>query len=171
MDGMLAHPPGNGGRAAPIASPAVATDDVVIRQPGCLFCDIIAGELPAFVVLDEAATVGFLDTHPLFPGHVLVVPRSHVDSYDDAGAPILAALAMATQRVSRAVQEATGAVGTFIATNVRVSQSVPHLHFHVVPRTRGDGLRGFFWPRTRYRDDNHAAEVAAALRAALRSLG
>ncbi len=146
----------------------MASEAGVIREPGCLFCDIIAGDLPSVIVLDEPAAVGFLDTHPLFPGHVLVVPRSHVDTYDDASGGVLGDLAAATQRVSRAVQEATGAAGAFIATNVRVSQSVAHLHFHVVPRTRGDGLRGFFWPRTRYRDDAHAEEVGAALRAALR---
>jgi histidine triad (HIT) family protein len=150
-----------------IASPAVASVDGVFRLPGCPFCDIVAGDRSAFVVLDEPGVVAFLDIHPLFPGHVLVVPRSHVDSFDDAPASVLADLATATQQLSRAVQAATGAAGAFIATNVRVSQSIPHLHFHVVPRTRGDGLRGFFWPRTRYRDDEHAEEVAAAIRAAL----
>jgi histidine triad (HIT) family protein len=156
-----------------LGSPAVSPDDdgAVLRLPGCLFCDIVAGDRAAFVVLDEAAVVAFLDIHPLFPGHVLVVPRSHVDSFDDASAAVLADLAAATQRLSRAVQAATGAAGTFIATNVRVSQSVPHLHFHVVPRTRGDGLRGFFWPRTRYRDDAHAEEVASSIRLVLRETG
>jgi histidine triad (HIT) family protein len=139
----------------------------VIRVPGCLFCDIIAGDRAAFVVLDSPAVVAFLDIHPLFPGHVLVVPRSHVDTFDDASGAVLGDLAAATQRLSRAVQHTTGAAGAFIATNVRVSQSVPHLHFHVVPRNRGDGLRGFFWPRTRYRDDAHAEDVAADIRSAL----
>jgi histidine triad (HIT) family protein len=143
----------------------------VLRLPGCPFCDIAAGDRPGFVVLDEPSVLAFLDVRPLFPGHVLVVPRSHVDSYDDASAQVLTELGMATQRLSRAVQTATGAAGAFIATNVRVSQSIPHLHFHVVPRTRGDGLRGFFWPRARYRDDAHAEEVAASIRAALTAQG
>jgi len=161
---MLAHP-------SPVASPAVASVDGVLRLPGCPFCDIVAGDRPGFVVLSEPTVLAFLDIRPLFPGHVLVVPRSHVDTFDDASTEVLADLGMATQRLSRAVQAGTGAAGAFIATNVRVSQSVFHLHFHVVPRTRGDGLRGFFWPRTRYRDDAHAEEVAAAIRAALTALG
>jgi histidine triad (HIT) family protein len=134
---------------------------------GCPFCEIVAGERPAFVVLDEPAVVGFLDSHPLFPGHVLVVPRDHHDTFDDSPPEVVAEVAVAAQRVSRAVQAATGAAGAFVATNIRVSQSVHHLHVHVVPRTRGDGLRGFFWPRTRYRDDEHAEAVASAIRAAL----
>jgi histidine triad (HIT) family protein len=149
----------------------VVSVDGVFRLPGCPFCDIVAGDRAAFVVLDEPGVVAFLDIHPVFPGHVLVVPRSHVDSFDDASLEVLADLAEATQRLSRAVQAATGAAGAFIATNVRVSQSIPHLHFHVVPRTRGDGLRGFFWPRTHYRDDAHAEEVAAAIRARLTAPG
>ncbi len=135
---------------------------------GCPFCEIAAGERPAFMVLDEEDVVAFLDSHPLFPGHVLVVPRGHQDSFDDSPPDVLTEVIVATQRVSRAVQAATGAAGAFIATNVRVSQSVAHLHFHVVPRTRGDGLRGFFWPRSRYRDDAHAEAVASGIRAALK---
>jgi histidine triad (HIT) family protein len=145
----------------------VASVERVIRLPGCLFCDIVAGDRAGFIVLDEPAAVAFLDVRPLFPGHVLLVPRSHVETFDDAPDEIVAHLATTAQRLSRAVQRATGAAGSFIATNVRVSQSISHLHFHIVPRTRGDGLRGFFWPRTRYRDDDHAEEVASAIRAAL----
>jgi histidine triad (HIT) family protein len=136
-------------------------------MPGCVFCDIVAGERSAFVVLDDKDTMAFLDIRPLFPGHVLLVPRCHVDTFDDAPADTVIQLALAAQRLSKAVQAATGAAGSFIATNVRVSQSIPHLHFHVVPRTQGDGLRGFFWPRHKYRDDRHAEEVAEAIRAAL----
>jgi histidine triad (HIT) family protein len=137
-------------------------------MPGCAFCDIVAGERSAFVVLDEKDTMAFLDIRPLFPGHVLLIPRCHVDTFDDAPPDTVTQLALAAQRLSKAVQAATGAAGSFIATNVRVSQSIPHLHFHVVPRTRGDGLRGFFWPRHKYSDDRHAEEVAEAIRAALR---
>jgi histidine triad (HIT) family protein len=127
----------------------------------------VAGELPARVVLDEGGAVAFLDNRPLFPGHVLLVPRCHVDSFDDAPPDVVTELALTAQRLSRAVQAATGAKGAFIATNVRVSQSVPHLHFHIVPRTKGDGLRGFFWPRTRYRNESEAEAVAESIRKAL----
>jgi histidine triad (HIT) family protein len=119
------------------------------------------------VVLDEGGAVGFLDNRPLFPGHVLLIPRCHVDTFDDAPAEVLTEMALTSQRLSKAVQAATDATGAFIATNVRVSQSVPHLHIHIVPRTKGDGLRGFFWPRAPYRDDAHAAGVADAIRKAL----
>jgi histidine triad (HIT) family protein len=119
------------------------------------------------VVLDEEGAVAFLDSRPLFPGHVLLIPRCHVDTFDDAPSDVLAELAVTSQRLSKAVQAATAATGAFIATNVRVSQSVPHLHIHIVPRTKGDGLRGFFWPRAPYRDEAHAAAAADAIRKAL----
>jgi histidine triad (HIT) family protein len=119
------------------------------------------------VVLDEGGAVAFLDNRPLFPGHVLLIPRCHVDTFDDAPSDVLAELAVTSQRLSKAVQAATDAKGAFIATNVRVSQSVPHLHIHIVPRTKGDGLRGFFWPRAPYHDEAHAAAVADAVRKAL----
>jgi len=145
----------------------MATPPEVVAQPGCLFCDIITGTRPAHLVLDEADWVAFLDIRPVFPGHVLVVPRTHVDDFDAADPEVVAGLARVGQRVSRAVQQAMGAAGAFIATNVRVSQSVPHLHLHVVPRSRGDGLRGFFWPRSPYADDDEASRVAAGIRDAL----
>jgi histidine triad (HIT) family protein len=150
-----------------VLSASVADADDPCRQPGCKFCDIVAGELAAHVVLDQNGAVAFLDNRPLFPGHVLLIPRCHVDTFDDAPAEVAAELAVTAQRLSRAVQDATAAKGTFIATNVRVSQSVPHLHIHIVPRTKGDGLRGFFWPRNRYRNDEEAAAVAEAIRKAL----
>ncbi len=130
----------------------------------CLFCDIASGTAPAHLVLDEPDVLGFLDTRPLFVGHVLVVPREHVATLPDLPARLRDPLLGAAQRVARAVVEVLGAQGSFVAMNNTVSQSVPHLHVHVVPRTRGDGLRGFFWPRTRYAD-GEAAEVAARLRA------
>jgi histidine triad (HIT) family protein len=139
------------------------------QQPDCKFCEIAAGQLAAHVVLDEGGAVAFLDNRPLFPGHVLLIPRCHVDTFDDAPAEVLVELVVVAQRLSRAVQAATGAKGAFIATNVRVSQSVPHLHIHIVPRTKGDGLRGFFWPRTRYGSDSEAAAVADSVRKALSS--
>jgi histidine triad (HIT) family protein len=135
--------------------------------PACAFCQIVAGELPAHVVLEDELVVAFLDLRPVFHGHVLVVPRDHVELLTDLPADLVGPLFERVQRVAAAVPAALGAQGTFVAINNKVSQSVPHLHVHVVPRTKGDGLRGFFWPRTRYESDEQAAEVAAAIAAAL----
>jgi histidine triad (HIT) family protein len=132
----------------------------------CVFCSIVAGETPAFVVLDDDVVLGFLDTRPLFPGHVLLVPRDHHETLSDLPAELIGPVFERVQRMATAVQTAMDAKGTFVAMNNTVSQSVPHLHVHIVPRTKGDGLKGFFWPRTKYRDDAHATEVAAAVRAA-----
>ena len=134
---------------------------------GCTFCSIVAGELPAHVVLDDDVALGFLDVRPLFPGHVLLVPRDHVEVLTDLPTERVGPYFERVQRLAGAVEAACGAQGTFVAMNNRVSQSVPHLHTHVVPRTKGDGLKGFFWPRTRYEDDAHADRVAATIRAAL----
>lgn len=135
----------------------------------CLFCRIVAGDSPAHVVLDEEHVVGFLDVRPVFKGHVLLVPREHVDTLPELPSDMVEPLFATTQRVAAAVTEAFDAQGTFVAMNNVVSQSVPHLHVHVVPRTKGDGLRGFFWPRTRYEDDADAAGHAARLRTVLAS--
>ena len=133
----------------------------------CVFCAIVAGTLPAFVVADEPAGVAFLDTRPVFEGHVLVVPRPHVPDLPGLPAELLPGFFTLVQRISVAVAEALGAGGTFVAMNNTVSQSVPHLHAHVVPRTKGDGLRGFFWPRHKYADDARAAAIAARIAAVL----
>jgi len=133
----------------------------------CVFCAIVAGAEPAHVVLDDEAAMGFLDVRPLFPGHVLLVPREHHETLTDLPPEQVGPLFARARRLAGAVEEAMGARGTFVAMNNRVSQSVPHLHVHVVPRTKGDGLRGFFWPRTRYDRDDHMAEVAARIRAAV----
>jgi histidine triad (HIT) family protein len=133
----------------------------------CVFCRIATGDVSAHLVLDEPDTLGFLDQRPLFPGHVLVVPRAHHETLMDLPEAMLAPLMAATQRTARAVQEAMDADGVFVAANNVVSQSVPHLHVHVVPRRRKDGLRGFFWPRQKYASDDDMAAVAAAIKAAL----
>ena len=130
----------------------------------CVFCAIVAGTIPAFTVVDDPAGIGFLDTRPVFKGHVLVVPRTHVPQLADLPADVLPGYFGLVQRVAAAVPAALGAQGTFVAINNVVSQSQPHLHTHVVPRTKGDGLRGFFWPRTKYASDEEAAEVAARIR-------
>jgi histidine triad (HIT) family protein len=140
-------------------------------DPSCVFCRIAAGEASAHVVLADDAVVAFLDTRPLFAGHTLVVPRPHVVTLADLDDDDVAPLFERVQALSVAVRDATDAQGTFVAMNNVVSQSVPHLHVHVVPRTKGDGLRGFFWPRTRYDDDAHAARVATSIAAALTPRG
>ncbi len=137
----------------------------------CVFCSIVRGETAAQWVLDEPDVVGFLDARPVFKGHLLVVPREHVVTLADVPPRLLAPLMTAVQRVSAVMPEALGAQGTFVAANNVVSQSVPHLHWHVVPRTKGDGLRGFFWPRTKYADEAEAATYADRLRTALRTSG
>jgi histidine triad (HIT) family protein len=142
---------------------------------GCVFCAIISGARAAdFVIRPEdnpvadAGAVAFLDAKPLFKGHVLVVPRAHVETLPDLPVEALAPLFGAVQRVARAVEAGLGAHGSFVAMNNKVSQSVPHLHVHVVPRRRKDGLRGFFWPREPYASDDERQDFAARLRAALR---
>ncbi|TQS23336.1 HIT family protein [Microbispora hainanensis] len=134
---------------------------------GCVFCEIVAGERPAHVVLDDEVAVAFLDTRPVFKGHVLVVPREHVETLADLPAEDVGPFFTRVQAVARAVEAGTGAAGTFVAMNNRISQSVPHLHVHVVPRNRKDGLRGFFWPRVKYDDDAEIEDYAARIRAAL----
>ena len=136
---------------------------------GCVFCGIAAGEVPAQVVLDEPAVVAFLDARPLFKGHVLVLPREHHQTLADLPARLVEPLFSQVRRISAVMPAALGAQGTFVAANNIVSQSVPHLHVHVVPRTKGDGLRGFFWPRHKYDSDAEAASYARRLRGALDS--
>ena len=131
--------------------------------PGCLFCAIVAGEQPAATVLETEHLVAFLDTRPVFKGHTLLVPRRHVGTLPELPAALRDPLLAATQQLSEAVVTALGAQGSFVAVNNVVSQSVPHLHVHVVPRTKGDGLRGFFWPRTKYADAEEMADYAGRL--------
>ncbi|WP_283134242.1 HIT family protein [Rhizohabitans arisaemae] len=140
----------------------------------CVFCAIAGGTPPgragdgsAHVVLSDEHTVAFLDARPVFKGHVLVVPRAHVETLADLPAASIEPFFGRVREVSVAVEAGLGADGTFVALNNRVSQSVPHLHVHVVPRVRGDGLRGFFWPRTKYGDDAEAADYAVRIGAAL----
>jgi histidine triad (HIT) family protein len=134
---------------------------------GCIFCAIATGQAPAHRVFEDGVCVAFLDTRPLFPGHTLVIPRIHRETLRDVPRTELEPLMSSAQRISRALEAGLGSTGTFVALNDRVSQSVPHVHVHVVPRRKGDGLRGFFWPRQPYASDAEAAATAATLRAAL----
>jgi len=135
----------------------------------CVFCRIVAGEHAAEVVWRSDASIAFLDIRPVFPGHTLVVPPEHVVTLADLPAPDIGPFFTDVQRLAVAVQAALEADGSFVAINNVVSQSVPHLHAHVVPRRRKDGLRGFFWPRQKYESDDAMAEVAESIRSALES--
>jgi len=133
----------------------------------CLFCRIAAGDEAAQIVFSDEGCLAFLDTRPLFHGHTLLIPRDHHEALWDLPDQMVEPLFANAKRLSRAVRDAMGAQGAFVAMNNVVSQSVPHLHVHVVPRVRKDGLRGFFWPRTRYESDEEALAVASAIRAEL----
>src|SRR5206468_3501573 len=138
-----------------------------LRDPACVFCDIVAGDRDAHVVLADDQTMAFLDVRPVFPGHCLLVPREHYETLADLPPALVGDLFEQAQRLAVAVEEAMHADGTFVGMNNRISQSVPHAHVHVVPRRRKDGLRGFFWPRQKYENDGDMAEAAAAIRSAL----
>jgi histidine triad (HIT) family protein len=133
----------------------------------CLFCDILAGDLPGQFVYEDETVAAFLDVKPLFKGHVLVLPRQYYITLADLPPGLINPLFSVVQRVSAAMPAAYAAQGSFVAMNNIVSQSVPHLHVHVVPRTKGDGLRGFFWPRGRYASDEEAVGYAARMREVL----
>jgi histidine triad (HIT) family protein len=141
-------------------------------MPGdvCIFCQIASGKAHAFIVYEDHQSVAFLDLHPLFPGHVLLCPREHFETLPDLPANMAGPIMLTTQLLARAVQSALDAEGTFIAVNNRVSQTVPHLHIHVVPRRRRDGLKGFFWPRNPYRDDAARLTVCEAIQREVRKL-
>ncbi|HEY8481701.1 MAG TPA: HIT family protein [Spirillospora sp.] len=130
---------------------------------GCVFCEIVKGERSAHVVMDEPDAIAFLDARPLFKGHTLLIPRTHYETLGDVPGELLGPFFGYAQRIAVAMESVLGAAGSFVAMNNRVSQSVPHLHVHVVPRNRKDGLRGFFWPRQKYDSDAEAADYAARL--------
>lgn len=137
-------------------------------MPGsCVFCGVIDGSVPAAIVGEDDHTVAFLDRSPVFKGHVLVVPRRHIVTLPDLDSASVAPLFDVVRRVSAALPTALAADGTWVAINNVVSQSVAHLHVHVVPRRRKDGLRGFFWPRQRYASDDEMAEFAGRIAAVL----
>ena len=137
---------------------------------GCVFCAIVRSELDAHIVYEDPHCVAFLDINPLFPGHCLLVPRRHYPTLPDLPNTEIARLFGRAKLLCRAVEEAMGAEGTFVAMNNKVSQAVPHLHVHIVPRRRKDGLRGFFWPKHPYEDDSHMRETAAKIRRSIERL-
>jgi histidine triad (HIT) family protein len=139
-------------------------------EAGCIFCRIARGESPSHPVLEDDLTLAFLDTRPVFAGHCLVIPRAHHVTLPDLPHELLAPLMGNVQLVCRAVVRGLGADGTFVAVNNTVSQSVAHLHVHVVPRRRKDGLRGFFWPRAPYADAEAALAIQSSIRQAIAAL-
>ncbi|SRR6266487_4229691 len=136
----------------------------------CAFCRIIRGEEKAPIVFEDSVSLAFLDRRPLFPGHCLLVPRQHYETLADLPAALVGPLFQHAQLLERAIEEGLAADGTFVAINNRVSQSVPHVHIHLIPRHRKDGLKGFFWPRQRYKDDAALRQVQETLRAAVASI-
>jgi histidine triad (HIT) family protein len=141
------------------------------NMPGeCLFCEIVEGSRTASIVMESEEVLAFLDHRPVFPGHCLLIPKVHMETLSDLPADALRGFFQAAQLLSQAVETALGADGSFVAINNRVSQSVPHLHVHVVPRRKKDGLRGFFWPRGKYADEAEMEKVGRAIRAAVERL-
>lgn len=141
-----------------------------MTDPNCIFCKIISGQIKSQVVYQDGETIAFLDNDPLFPGHVLLSPTEHYETLPDVPPTLAATLMLKTQLLAQAVVAATESEGSFIAINNRVSQTVPHLHIHVVPRRRKDGLKGFFWPRQGYKDPDSAESVRDAIEREMRKL-
>jgi histidine triad (HIT) family protein len=135
--------------------------------PGCQFCQIVARTHPAAIVFEDERSLAFLDNRPLFPGHCLLIPKAHIETLTDLPPVELGPLFAIAQILSRAMEEGLGAEGSFVAVNHRVSQSVPHLHVHVVPRKRKDGLKGFFWPRGKYASEEEMEAVRTKLAASV----
>ena len=131
----------------------------------CTFCDIVSGDQAADIVFEDETSLAFLDIRPVFPGHTLLIPRTHVETLPDLPDELVGPLFTNARLLARVIPEALEAHGSFVAINNKISQSVPHLHVHVVPRRAKDGLRGFFWPRTKYRSDDERTRVADAIRA------
>lgn len=136
----------------------------------CVFCRIISGDLPGSVVFEDDISLAILDHRPLFPGHTLLLPRIHYETLADLPEAVIGQFFANAQLLAKAVELALTAEGSFVALNNRVSQSVPHLHVHIVPRRRKDGLKGFFWPRYKYQDDEHLKKTQAAIRKSISEL-
>jgi|SRR5579871_997063 len=139
-------------------------------MPDCLFCKIAARAVAAPVVYEDEATLGFLDHRPVFPGHTLLIPKQHFETLTDLPAALIQPFFSPVQLLARAVESALAADGTFVAINNRVSQSVPHLHVHIVPRRKKDGLRGFFWPRQAYKSADETELVRKTIADAVERL-
>lgn len=133
----------------------------------CLFCEIVTGEVSALIVFQDDISLALLDHRPLFPGHCLLIPKNHYETLSDLPEELVGPFFKNVQLLARAVELALDAEGSFVAMNNRISQSVPHLHVHIVPRKKKDGLKGFFWPRNKYKDENEMLEVQKLIQAAI----
>jgi histidine triad (HIT) family protein len=138
-----------------------------LLDPSCLFCKVVSGDLAARIVFEDSVSIGFLDHRPVFPGHCLLIPKEHYETLGDLPSELIEPFFKNVQLLALAVETGMEAHGTFVAMNNRVSQSVLHLHVHIVPRRRKDGLRGFFWPRYPYKTDEEADLVQTAIRKAI----
>ena len=136
-------------------------------EASCIFCKTVAGELATHVVFEDELSVAFLDHRPLFPGHCLLVPKAHFETLADLPENLVGPFFKNVQLLARAVELALAAEGSFVAMNNRVSQSVPHLHVHIVPRRKKDGLKGFFWPRHKYANETEMLEVQHSIQSAI----
>lgn len=136
----------------------------------CIFCKVVRGEIPGHIVFEDEVSLAFLDHRPLFPGHCLLVPKAHFETLTDLPGDLVGPFFKNVQLLSRAVELALAAEGSFVAMNNRVSQSVPHLHVHIVPRRKKDGLKGFFWPRNKYESVVHLAEVQQSIESAVATI-
>jgi len=139
-------------------------------KSSCVFCQIIEGDLAGAVVFEDDISIAILDHRPLFPGHTLLLPRIHYETLADLPENLIGQFFANVQLLAKAVEIALTAEGNFVALNNRVSQSVPHLHVHIVPRRRKDGLKGFFWPRNKYQDDEHIKKTQSAIKQAISDL-
>ncbi len=140
------------------------------KHVSCTFCRIVGGELESYGVFEDETSFAFLDRRPLFHGHCLLIPRAHYETLLDLPPELVGPVFANVRLLAQALERGLGAEGTFVALNNRISQSVPHLHIHVVPRRRKDGLRGFFWPRTKYESDEQMREVGEILRSTIDEL-
>jgi len=136
-------------------------------EPSCKFCQIAERRISSAIVFEDSISLAFLDNRPLFPGHTLLIPKQHIETLEDLPAEVIGPFFTNAQILARAVESGMNAEGSFVAINNRVSQSVPHLHVHIVPRRKKDGLRGFFWPRQKYKDDAEMQQAQAAILKAL----
>jgi histidine triad (HIT) family protein len=141
-----------------------------VFKEGCIFCNIIRGAVPYPKVFEDDISLAFLDHRPLFPGHTLLIVKSHIETLFDLPDSLMGALFTNVRRLSQAVMQGMQAEGAFVAINNRVSQSVPHFHVHIVPRRKGDGLKGFFWPRRAYKDQQEIDATLRAVRSAVAEL-
>jgi histidine triad (HIT) family protein len=139
-------------------------------RQGCVFCDVVGGRIPANIVFADDISLAFLDHRPLFPGHCLLIPKTHLETLSDLPENLIGPFFENVQLLSRAIEIALNAEGSFVAMNNRVSQSVPHFHVHIVPRRRKDGLKGFFWPRNKYANEAEIVEVQKLIQAAITRL-